>query len=250
MLQVLLYDEDHAVRSEMLDCLNAYARDVGGRFSVLYNTDSEKEASVCIEAEDGILLLIGGVEGRAGAEEASVRLERLVIGKNRDSYMLYWLKDISALPALASSCLHPVGFILPPTDQKHFNNILRRVMEDFAAFDNSPADNFLSLQIGGTVHRLQISAIDYIEALDKKLNIWTDRQCVTVYEKLGKMEEVLGERFFRCHRSYLVHYSHIESVDYAAMELTLKSGARLPLSRSGKDRLKERFTEEGAPNGG
>lgn len=250
MLPVLIYDTESSSRSEILKFLNEYARVSGERFSVLGNTDSTDDIAFCIKAEDGILLMIVGVGGDTDIQRESVGLERLITGKNRDSYTLYWLRDMEKLPALATACLHPVGFVLPPPNQLHFNGILQRVIEDYTSFTTTPVDNFLSLQSGGSMYRLSVSRIDYIEALDKKLNIWTRRQCVTVYEKLGHMEELLGDRFFRCHRSYLVNYSLIESVDYAAMELRLVNGVRLPLSRSSKDRLKERIAREGLDDEG
>lgn len=245
MLPVLIYDTEPAARREILDFLNEYARTSGERFSILGNTDSAEDAAFCIRAGDGVSLTILGVGSDADIQGALVELERLIAEKNRDSYTLYWVRDMDKLPALAAACLHPVGFILPPPDQRQFNRILQRVTEDYASFTGSGADAFLALQSGGTVYRLSVSGIDYIEALDKKLNIWSRRQCVTVYEKLSRTEELLGSRFFRCHRSYLVNYAHIESVDFAAMELRLTGGAKVPLARSSKDSLKERIAREG-----
>lgn len=245
MLPVLIYDTELVARREILDFLKEYARTSGERFSILDNTESAEDAAFCIKAGNGISLTIIGVGSNADIQGVLVELERMIAEKNRDSYTLYWIKDMKKLPALAAACLHPVGFILPPPDQVQFNRILQRVMEDYASITDSKADTFLALQSGGTVYRLHVSGIDYIEALDKKLNIWSRRQCVTVYEKLSRTEELLGSRFFRCHRSYLVNYAHIESVDFAAMELRLSSGVRLPLSRSSKDRLKERISQEG-----
>lgn len=250
MLPVLIYAAEESERHKMLAFLDEYARASGERFQISGSTDRLEDAEFCIQSEEGVLLAILGVSGSAETQRRTVGLERLATEKNRDSYTLYWLADMEKLPLLAASCLHPVGFILPPPDQEHFNDILKRVMDDFASFSTEQADAFLSLQSGGTLYRLSVGRIDYIEALDKKLNIWTQRQCVTVTETLGRIEEMLGERFFRCHRSYLVNYSHIESVDYAAMELSLTSGMRLPLSRSSKDRLKARVSKEGFGHAG
>lgn len=241
MLPVLVFDTDSAARSEVIVFLNEFSRVSGERFSIVGNADSVEDAAFCIRSEAGVFLAILGVGADSDLLRMAVALEKSIVEKNRDCYTLYWLRDLKQLPALASACLHPVGFILPPPNQTHFNGILKRVTEDFQSFSEASADDFLSLQSGGTVYRLSVREIDYIEALDKKLNIWIKRQCITVYEKLANMEETLGERFFRCHRSYLVNYSHIESVDYAVMEVRLKGGMAVPLSRSSKDRLKERI---------
>ncbi|MCD7844864.1 MAG: LytTR family transcriptional regulator DNA-binding domain-containing protein [Oscillospiraceae bacterium] len=167
---------------------------------------------------------------------------------NRDSYALYWLHSLEDLPGLTARCLHPVGFVLPPPDKAHVEAIFQRVFDDYEALSATPEEGFVTLQTGGAIYRLAADSIDYIEALDKKLNIWTKRQCLTVYAKIGQMEELLGSGFFRCHRSYLFNYSRLESVDLSAMEVCLQSGVRLPLSRSYRDELKNRMTQEGAAN--
>lgn len=250
MLPVIIFARESGVRSKMLQFLNEYAKASGNRFSVLDNTGSAEEAAHSIDTSEGILLMIAGVGSGKETDRAAVGLERLALRKNRDSYTVYWLSDVERLPALASSCLRPVGFLLPPPDQGRFELILKRVFEDYASLSGGSEEDFLPLQSGGTVHRLPVSSIDYIEALDKKLNIWTKRQCLTVYEKLAHIEELLGKRFFRCHRSYLVRFAAIESVDYAAMELRLAGDIRVPLSRSSKSLLKERIREEGLPDEG
>jgi DNA-binding LytR/AlgR family response regulator len=250
MLPVLIYDTESAVRSEMMAFLNTYAQASEMQFSILENTDMTEDIAFCVKSEGGIVLLLLGVGRDTDIPHVACGMERLVAEKNRDSYILYWLKDLARLPELAAACLHPVGFVLPPANQAQFDRILKRVEEDYASFSNSSAETFLSLQSGGSMYRLSVNSIDYIEAMDKKVNIWTQRQCVTVYEKLNHIEEMLGQSFVRCHRSYLVNYAHIESVDFAAMELRLTSGVKIPLSRSSKERLKEYIAREGLSHAG
>ncbi len=246
MLPVLIYETDDGARMEILSLLNGFAQAHGRRFSVLGNTDSLEEADFCLKSESGILLLILGVNGAADPGFRSVQLESLANRTNRDSYALYWLHNLEDLPGLTARCLHPVGFVLPPPDKAHVEAIFQRVFDDYDSLSDGAEERFISLQSGGAIYRLAMDSIDYIEALYKKLNIWTKRQCLTVYAKLGQMEQLLGESFFRCHRSYLINFTHLESADFAAMEICLQSGVRLPLSRSYRDGLKSRMLKEGA----
>lgn len=242
MLPVVIYDRKYVCRRRMLDFLNAYTRDTGNRFTVLENTESISEALSCIEGETGVMLVMAGV--RADGEAESVKLEHAAIGQNRDNYVLYWLEDLAPLQELAALCRRPAGFVVPPPQQEQFNKVMDRVFKDYSSIAADEDGEFISLQNAGTVFRLPIGRIDYVEAIEKKLNIWVQRQCFTVYETLGRMEAAMGERFFRCHRSFLVNYSHILRVDYAGMEVELNGGVRLPLSRSAKDRLKARVEKE------
>ena len=237
MLPVLIYASE-AERSGILAHLNDCAGKLGQRFSVLCNTSSQKEALSCVLAEGGILFLVLDAGTDAAGVTRATELETRARERNRDSYCLYWLRSMTVLPELAAQCLRPVGFILPPPDGEKIEAAVSRVFEDYARLTDAPSDGFLTMQSGGTVYRIAVSSIVYIEALDKKLNIFTGRQCLTVYEKLGRLEEELGERFFRCHRSYLVSVKDIESVDFAAMELRLTGDVRLPVSRSSKNGLK------------
>ncbi len=242
MLPVVIYDREHDCRRKMLDFLNAYARDTGNRFSIRENTDSISEALSCIEGEVGVMLVMAGVQ--ADGKTDSVRLEYAAIGHNRDNYVLYWLEDLGALQALATLCRRPAGFVIPPPQQEQFNQVMDRVIEDYSSIAADEDEEFISLQNAGTVFRLPIGRISYVEAIEKKLNIWVQRQCFTVCETLSRMEAAMGDRFFRCHRSFLVNYSHILRVDYAGMEVELSGGVRLPLSRSAKERLKARMAKE------
>ena len=242
MLPVIIYETVERNRAVILDYLNQYSVGHGRRLSVMGSATSLSEAASCIDASGGILLLIIGVANGAGG--GAVELEYRASHSNRDSYSLYWLQAMGDLPEIAVRCLRPSGFILPPPDYSRFETMLTRICDDYEAISGEVSETFLSLQYGGEMFRLSVGAIDYIEALDKKINIWTGRQCVTVYETLSRMEEQLGERFFRCHRSYLVNYEMIESVDFAGMELQLRNGIRLPISRSAKERLRDRMRKE------
>lgn len=249
MLPVLIFDADPSVRMQILEHLAQYTSASQTRFSILTNTGSLREASRCLETEGGIMLLILGVDSPESEECEALALESRANEANRDSYSLFWLHRSQDLSELASRCLRPAGFIIPPPDKARFDQLLDRICQDYKRLASSSDEELMILQSGGSMYRLPIGEIDYIEAFDKKLNIWTRRQCLSVYESIAQAEKDLGTRFFRCHRSYLVNYSRIESVDFASMEITLTGGAAVPLSRSSKDKLKTRMMNE-RPNHG
>lgn len=243
MLPIVIYEPVASERDKILAFLKEYSSRDGRKFSIIGNTSTVDRAKACLDQEDGILLLIIGI--CPGMGSVSAGLEQYANHNNRDNYCLYWVHDMGDLPEVVSMCQHPAGFVLPPPEQAHFNQLLQRICQDYSSISDTSGDSFLALQCGGTLHRLPISSIDYLEALDKRLNIWTGRQCLSVYETIGKMEQLLGDRFFRCHRSYLINLSHLERVNYAGMEVQLYGGIRLPLSRSAKEKLKLRMQKEG-----
>lgn len=63
---------------------------------------------------------------------------------------------------------------------------------------------------------------------------WEDKRILSA-KTLGYYFELLDKQFFiRTHRSYCVNIEHINSVNFQARIITLKSGDKIPLARSRK----------------
>lgn len=244
MLPVIIYAPQYAERSNIMTMLTRYAEENGFRFSVLENTSDVQEAIAALKQHPEITLSFVGITPTEGASERALSLGSCALQQNRDNYVVYCPARGSEMRSLITDCVRPTGFLLAAFDEKRFDRVMDWIASDYERIAQDTQEDFLSLQNGASVFRIPVSTIDFIEALDKKLNVWTNRQCITVYERLGKMEETLGQRFFRCHRSYLVQSSRIKKIDYEKMELLLLNGNRLPLSRSAKDRLKEMLSTE------
>ena len=144
---------------------------------------------------------------------------------------------------IAGRCFRPSGFVVPTQQDEQFEALVLRIYSDYIRLTGTSDVQFLTIQSGGTISRLPVGEILYIEASDKKLNIWTKRQCISVYERMSELEQKLGTQFIRCHRSYLVNCAQIERVNFAEREIILRSSERLPLSRTCKNALKERLAK-------
>ena len=76
-------------------------------------------------------------------------------------------------------------------------------------------------------------------AIDKENIAWNMKQyadcgigaleITPIYGVLGKWEDRLGDRFYRCHRSYLVNLKYVRSYD--AESILLRNGTRIFLAR-------------------
>ena len=82
-------------------------------------------------------------------------------------------------------------------------------------------------------------AILYFESRSKKTFLVTAAQEYELSASLDALEEQLGSRFVRTHRSYLVNQRHILSYDAGTMTVTLDDESVVYLSRAGKAKLKE-----------
>lgn len=100
------------------------------------------------------------------------------------------------------------------------------------------AECFL-LQSRDGEERIPYGEIEYFEARDKKLVAVTGTAEYTFYDTISHLEEIVPDRFIRCHRSFIVRKDAVRKLQFSQNTLTLKSGELLPVSRSYKPRLKE-----------
>ena len=79
------------------------------------------------------------------------------------------------------------------------------------------------------------SEIDWIEAADYYAQVHAHGHKHLVREPLQKLEERLGKKFLRAHRSALVNLARIQRLDKlegGELVIILQSGTRVPVSRA------------------
>lgn len=83
----------------------------------------------------------------------------------------------------------------------------------------------------------------YVEASSNySLFIMDDCTKFTVSKTLKEVQELLEEgNFFRIHRQFIINLNKVKHFDRFEFTLTLDDKTRLPVSRSQKDKLLERY---------
>ena len=96
---------------------------------------------------------------------------------------------------------------------------------------------------GSHVHVVPVDRIDYVEAQDDYVGIHTGGKTILKEQTLGDLEGQLDpRRFVRIHRSYLLNIERLTRVELYAKDsrlAILNDGAKLPVSRTGYQRLQE-----------
>jgi two-component system LytT family response regulator len=96
---------------------------------------------------------------------------------------------------------------------------------------------------GARVQVIPADSIDYIEAQDDYVQVVTAGKAWLKSQRLSELEEQLDPgAFLRVHRSYIVSLAAIERIDPAGKDshcAVLRGGARIPVSRSGYQKLRE-----------
>ena len=103
-------------------------------------------------------------------------------------------------------------------------------------------EKYITLRCTTGVHRVKLHSIEYIEAQGKLVlfNL-TDGTVIEAVEPFYIYESklFLNDGFFKCHRSYLVNLYKIST--YTQNEVTMRSGCRIPISRSLHKQFKEAY---------
>ena len=134
----------------------------------------------------------------------------------------------SAEFALDSYSVKAANYLLKPIDSNLLWNCLNELYTDILNYAKC-----ITIKCATTMHRVELRNIEYVEAQGKQVHFsltnGTDIKALDpfyVYEN----KLLLEDGFFKCHRSYLVNMNKIET--YTLKEIKMRSGSRLPISRS------------------
>lgn len=157
--------------------------------------------------------------------------------------------------ALRAFDVHAVDYLLKPIDPERLATALGRVRERIAAGSAPPpverlADEahggFLTrvlVREEGHVHVLPVERIDFVEARDDYVVFHSGKTTHRKQQTLAELERRLDpRRFVRIHRSFVLNLDRLSGLDLYAKDswiARLADGTKLPVSRSGHDRLRE-----------
>lgn len=95
---------------------------------------------------------------------------------------------------------------------------------------------------GARVHVIASEKIDYIEAQDDYVQIHTEGKSYLKNQRLSDLEGQLdADKFLRIHRSYLLNLECLARIEQAGKDshvAILKDGGKLPISRSGYQKVR------------
>jgi two-component system LytT family response regulator len=156
--------------------------------------------------------------------------------------------------ALRAFDVHAVDYLLKPFSKERFADAVRRALAGAAARSTAigalvrearaagkPLERIL-IRDGQNVHVIPVATVAYVEAQDDYVAIHAAGKRYLKLEALAELEETLDQaRFVRIHRSYIVNIDVLVRLEPYGKDnhvAVLTGGVRLPVSRSGYDRLK------------
>jgi two-component system LytT family response regulator len=156
--------------------------------------------------------------------------------------------------ALRAFEVHAVDYLLKPFNAERLANAISRVRERLARREPSPGAALAAaarpagvpatrvlVRDGARVHVIPADTIDYVQAQDDYVAYRVEGKQYLKEQTLADVEATLDPaRFVRVHRSYVLNLERLARVELDDREnrvATLKTGERLPVSRSGHARL-------------
>lgn len=125
------------------------------------------------------------------------------------------------------------------------NRMLKCMKKAYAKYNKEEAYKEIALEIKGRIKRFALKDIFYIQSSDAPHAslIHVDRGVASVPFTLTSIEEQLDDKFYRCHRSYIVNMQHIIDIDTINHIIQLENGAVCPISKRHLKEARKRYDE-------
>ncbi|MCH5275895.1 MAG: response regulator transcription factor [Lachnospiraceae bacterium] len=161
------------------------------------------------------------MEGISGMETARV------LRQKQEEILLIFITGLReyVFEAFDVSAFH---YLLKPIEDEKLEDVLKRVLAEVEKRKGREKKQLL-VKTRNRSMNLDENAILYLESRGKKVEIHILGETIEVYVSMNKLEERLGESFYRCHRGYLVNMAHI--VEYRTDRIRLNNGEEVYLAK-------------------
>ena len=130
--------------------------------------------------------------------------------------------------------VEPLDFIIKSSTEdikRKIHDCLLNVQEKETSPANSQMGKFLLRQSDRTIS-IGYDEILFFETSDNihKITLHARQRLLEFPGQLGDIEKELDQRFYRCHRSYLVNTDNIAEIDYGQLMIRMKNGEICPVA--------------------
>ena len=152
---------------------------------------------------------------------------------------------------------HAVDYLLKPFSKERFNKAIEKYLaqapaaqqvqkknEELLEAANSPAQHErIVVKTGTKVKIIPVQDVQYLAADDDYVSVYTAEGSFLKNKTMNFFEQMLDPRqFVRVHRSYIIAITQITRIDPYEKDAhlaILKSGAKIPVSKTGYVKLKQ-----------
>lgn len=158
--------------------------------------------------------------------------------------------------ALKAFEVHAVDYLLKPFSRQRFDEALEHAKASSISKSFPPIHEIATITQSGDralerllvregphVHVLPVETVDYVEAQDDYIRIQAGGRSYLKQMTLSELETQLDRKqFLRIHRSYILNIERMTKIELYAKDsrvVILKDGKRLPVSRSGYEKIRK-----------
>lgn len=226
MVRIKILEDDPTDRDMLIDCLRRCEREQGQNFSVtVYENPSDFIDNYHMDTDLIFMdIELPGMNGIETARQlrAADPVVVLVFITNMEQYAINGY-EVDAL-----------DFVIKPINYFRFSSMMLRALRNLPVREEKE----VILQAAGTIHRLRISQIYYVEIQDHLLLYHTDQGSIKAWGKLSDVEAELGTcNFARCSSAHLVNMQYITSVTKTEV---IVGSTKLPISQRRRKAFSDR----------
>ena len=219
MLNILLCDDEVPVLRQLEDYIGRVPRLMEENIRVASFTSAE-ELMASGRTETADILVLDICMGKLSGMEAAKEIRR----RNPDIYLIFLTSMVHY--ALEGYEVHAWAFLPKPLKFERFASCMNEVLDQI----DGRAESKIILKSGTDIDCLSSEDILYFDVLDHTTRVVMKDRERTYYTRLADVEQQLtGNEFFRCHKSYLVNMKHIRSI--LPDRLKMSNGDDVPLSK-------------------
>ncbi|WP_353654974.1 LytTR family DNA-binding domain-containing protein [Clostridium sp. CCUG 7971] len=127
-------------------------------------------------------------------------------------------------------------YLLKPINYEELNKHILNCVSDII----KKRENFIIIENKGSITKISISSITYIEVMKKELTIHTIDKTYYTKNSMDKIEKELEKyNFFRCHKSYLINVNQIQYISKNTVSI---NDDDIPVSKHRIINLKTKLT--------
>ena len=128
--------------------------------------------------------------------------------------------------------VRPIMLLLRPWNKEKAEKVIHRFFSYyFQQRQKGDESGRLMVCTKGEKRYFDYNMIEYMEAREKKIILYSNYEKVDFYSSLTKLLPLLPDCFIRCHRSFIVNMIFVEKIDFSEWLLYLKNTIVIPISK-------------------
>lgn len=237
MINILICDDNSLIVDINKVCIENFSRKINVNSNIFCSTmiDNELEKIYTNTKIDIALLDIDFNNGKEG-----IALAKKMLQYNPMLILIF----ITCHAELALDCYNiaAFGFLTKPVNDIKLEQLFNRALIQLCGIRSVKANNrVLKVTSNGVNQILKERTILYIKKIGQVANIYTNTNCIPVYDSLKNLESKLSESFIKINKSALVNKQYI----YRIVDdiIIMSDGQELQISKRNIKQVQSVFTD-------